>query len=1505
MDMVKKGILIALLLMAGQWVINAQNCLTVLDNDGDPSSHPYWYSCSGGNFNFNLQSSEAWGAVSVNWGDGTVNTLDPNWEANEIITHTYSTAVDTFVVTIAQTSGSCVLTGVVVMEQATAASIQIPFGSTTQACVPASMNFTNSSTNVSETTVFTWDFGDGSADATFDFNNLGQTISHGYLPNTVTCETQVTLTAENYCNIIQGSASVATFNPIHLWDKDIPNISADHTVLCYPDTVFTFTNNGTKNCFTQGNIFQRQLKWTFGLPAEVGTNTETPWYPFPPNTPRTAAFPGIGEYTIALLDSNFCGISTDTMTVSIVAPPVAGFSISQDTVCVGQNVTFIQESTGGNQYSWNINGTWTNLGTGNVNFSFTTPGIKTVYCRVFNSVSATSCSDTISHTLVVLPAPSANITSNLSAACDSAIVQFSQTNVGNPTQFVWDFDNGTTFIGPNPPAVVYNTTGVFQVSLSVTANNGCSANAEKTINIVATPEASFNFTNACIGQAATFQSTSTGNPSSFQWTFNNASQSTGANANFTFNTAGDFPVQLIAFTGACRDTIEQTVTIHPLPTANFTTNTTSGCNPLQVVFENNSVGAVDFIWNFGDGDTDTLNNTQHTYFATGPNNQNYTAHLQAINENGCSASSSINLTVLTGALAAFTAPNYVPGCSPQTASFENQSANAVSYEWNFGNGNTSNETEPSSTFYHDGLNVGYFTVQLIAYSSGLCHDTTERTIVVFPSPSYDLDLSSLSNCSPLQVTMPYILGATAFSWNFGDGNTSNQPTPTHTFLYNGTNPTPYNVTFIGTSSFGCSDTVSSIIEVAQGPSSQFSMDIQAACEPATVTFVNQGADALNYQWNFGDGTIINSMEDTIVHVFSDPNDVVQLYNIQLTAQSLNDCQANFNQSFTLHPAVTSDFQIPLPLNSCAPISIGFQNNSIAGQQYQWTFGDGPGSNVNNPTHLYANPVYNDTTYTVRLIASSNFGCTDTSFRTIDVLRTPVAYYTITDTTGCYPVTLTFNNQSVGADSYSWNYGTGESSINGEVVHQHNFFNLSSIAVTNQVVLTAMTTAGCYDTYNEPVVIPAGLTASFTMDNDGCAPFNNQLLNQSVGAIQYLWDFGDGSTSNEINPNHVFDIDNNLDTTYTVTLTSFNAFGCSQVQTQLVHIYPVPQAAFDASPNPVIWPNPVSFVNNSSSGLTTNYIWDLGDGTLINADDAGSHAYNTWGNYNVLLYASNGQCSDTAFQTIVVEAPAPQAGFIGDSIGCAPLLVAFKDTSLFAQGWLWDFGDGSASINSSPIHIYEYPGTFDVRLIVIGYDGQFDTTIHYGAVVVHPRALASFTVTPPQVTIPQQPVYTVNLSEDANSYAWYFGTGDTIMDFAPSYTYTEVGLYDVTLVVNNAFNCPDTLTQYAAVNAIGGGKLEFPSAFTPNVNGPTDGRYETLSYDNDVFFPKYEGIGTYTLTVYNKWGEIIFQSSDVQKGWDGYYKGEICPQDMYIWRAEGVYHNGQAYQLVGQITLVRK
>jgi len=140
------------------------------------------------------------------------------------------------------------VTGTVVMEEATSASIQIPVGGLTQSCAPQTMEFINSSTNVSTTTQFTWDFGDGSTPLTFDHTNWLQTIAHTYEQGTVDCETEVTLTAENMCNTVQGGNSEATFSPIRIWDLDDPAITASATLLCYPDTTVTFTNTTERNC---------------------------------------------------------------------------------------------------------------------------------------------------------------------------------------------------------------------------------------------------------------------------------------------------------------------------------------------------------------------------------------------------------------------------------------------------------------------------------------------------------------------------------------------------------------------------------------------------------------------------------------------------------------------------------------------------------------------------------------------------------------------------------------------------------------------------------------------------------------------------------------------------------------------------------------------------------------------------------------------------------------------------------------------------------------------------------------------------------------------------------------------------------------------------------------------------------------------------------------------------------------------------------------------------------
>ena len=1476
-------------------------CPQVFDYEGNATSSPYWYDCNGGTYEFSLQSPSNWTDISINWGDGTSTTTVNNWNAGTPINHIYAAAVDTFVVTITNTAG-CTLTGVVVMEQAASASIQIPVGGVTQGCAPQLMSFVNSSTNVSQTTVFHWDFGDNTADLTFDASNLNAVINHTYQPGSVSCETLVTLTAENYCNSIQGGESVATFNPIRVWDTDLPNITVPNTTLCFPQTTFNFTNNGIKNCFTQGNIFQRQEKWIFGDYWGTGVQ-ETGWIPFPPNLPQSVTFPGLGDYTVTVLDSNYCGIEIDEITVHVVNPPIADFNVSQDTVCVGQNIQFTPNATGANQHFWNFTGNWSPSNGGVMNYSFNTPGTYTVLYRVAQSLSPASCSDTASRTIVVLPAPTTQITTPLSSACDSLHVVLSQNSTGNPVQFSWNLLNGQTFNGTNPPPFDITTSGNYTVSLQVTASNGCSASDSQTLQVVSTPNAQFSTSGVCQGSSIQFTNLSGNNNIPSHWSFGDGGTSNAFSPSHIYNSSGTFAIELIAGITGCQDTITDSVTVVPLPNITFTPTATEGCTPLGVVFENNSSDVVSQTWTFGDNSSSNLSSPSHVFETTLGSISQYTVTLNGISQAGCSASSSQIITVSSGAYASFTDANNLPECSPHTSAFINNSQSATQYMWDFGDGNTSTAVSPNHSYENNTGVVQFYNVSLIAYSPGGCNDTTSQSVIVFPAANFSFDITGFSGCSPISVSMPLISGVADYQWDFGDGSTSSAALPSHLFETTALADT-FQVHFSGTSVFGCTGTAQSQIIVLGSPIADFSINTIQACEPAEVVFNNNSTQVESYHWDFQDGTTSTSADSILTHTFSAPGDFVTQYPIELITTASNGCTDTSFTNFTLHPQSVAQFN-PSLSESCAPFNCLFQNTSTGATQFNWQLGDGNSSNNISPSHTYQNLITMDTTYVVTLVASNAFGCADTQSTTIQVHRTPVAYFDMIDTTGCYPMTITFDNGSIGADSYSWNYGTGETSINAEDIHQHNFFNLSSIAVTNAVVLAALTDAGCYSTYTMPVTTPPGIDANFTGDLDGCHPFSTLFLNQSVGAQSYAWDFGDGSTSTAFNPDHIFLNPTQTDTTYLVTLTATNALGCTQTLTQPIQVYPVPIAAIAGNPLPQTWPSPVVFNNNSLSNGNTNYLWDLGNGTVYQGFSPDTVYYSTWDQYNVLMIANNGQCSDTAYLSVPIIAPDPIAGFIGDTSGCAPLIVAFQDTSLYTNGWLWEFGDGGASINTSPVHTFDTPGTYTVRQIVIGYNGQTDSTSHVASIVVFPRAEAIFTVTPAQVTIPQQPVYIVNLSEYTTTYEWDFGDGDTSQAMNPQHIYTEVGLYDITLMVNNEFNCPDTLTQYGAVNAVGGGSISFPNAFSPLTTGPNDGRIDVNSYDNDIFFPKFEGIKNYELTIYDKWGEVLFHSEDIYTGWNGYYKGEICQQDVYIWKSNGYFQNGQSFELTGNVTLVRK
>jgi PKD repeat protein len=433
-----------------------------------------------------------------------------------------------------------------------------------------------------------------------------------------------------------------------------------------------------------------------------------------------------------------------------------------------------------------------------------------------------------------------------------------------------------------------------------------------------------------------------------------------------------------------------------------------------------------------------------------------------------------------------------------------------------------------------------------------------------------------------------------------------------------------------------------------------------------------------------------------------------------------------------------------------------------------------------------------------------------------------------------------------------------------------------------------------------------LNAQFDVVSQGCSPVDGQLINQSEGAASFIWNFNDGSaSSNEANPSHVFVNNTNEDQTFEVELIALSAYGCSDTISVGVDVYPMPEANFSVTPAVQTYPNTTVGINNSSlaSSSAVQY-WSFGDGDEVVGDQPIFHTFDSWGTYNITLLVDNGICADAHTEQINILSPNPVASFIGSGSGCAPLMVEFTNNSNHGAGYVWNFDDDQMTSEESPLHVFTRPGTYNVSLTVIGYEGQEDQVIHYGAVEVFPSATAAFVNSPTEVIVPDQPVEFVNLSDDASiEFLWNFGDGQVSTEPDPIHFYTEPGIYDVTLTANNEFNCPTSYTLEHAVEATTGGFMEFPTAFTPIYGGGNGGAYDPAALDNDIFHPHHTGIVEYELIVFNKWGELIFRSTDVYIGWDGYYEGVLARQDVYAWKASAQFSNGHRVTKAGDVTLI--
>jgi PKD repeat protein len=651
--------------------------------------------------------------------------------------------------------------------------------------------------------------------------------------------------------------------------------------------------------------------------------------------------------------------------------------------------------------------------------------------------------------------------------------------------------------------------------------------------------------------------------------------------------------------------------------------------------------------------------------------------------------------------------------------------------------------------------------------------------------------------------------------------------------------------------------------------------------------------------------------------------------IRLTVTNEQGCDTSSTESITVHPQVRADFDFDNE-QVCYPQATTFTNLSEPAipLAYYWNFGDGSSSVNKDPVHAYSNfSRINDKTFSIILTATSEYGCDSTISRVVTIHPKPLADFNFPLTVDCPPFTVPFTNNSTGTGlDYAWNFDNGNTSTDENP--SQTFYSTGSAIEENDITLLVVTDFGCTDTVVKPIQVYPGVEVNFDASSwNGCNPMLINLDGTATNENEYYW-FVDGKVvSNYEDPTYRFVNETTTDKVFNVQFKAVSINGCNSDTVKQITVYPKPLVEF--LPDPQIQDFNTETDNSSVTlnNLTNNqtiwgYHWDYGDGTTSDQSLASFiKNYTIWGDINnenripVSLIANNtnhSACSDTVMHYVIINPPLPKVDLGPDISGCMPLIVEFPNTTkyIYPDSYQWDFGnEGQTSTNSEPAPlVYDTAGVYIVRLVIQGDGGS---NWDYKKVIVYPKPIVSFSFTPDYAWLSSQnedgtPIKFFNTTQQGINYTWDFGDDiGTSSEFQPMYEYIEIGTYYVTLIAESGEGCFDTLTSELPIMIEGHGKLEFPNVITIVPDNPADEQYNPGEPDPRIFRPVAEGVEKYKLEIYNRWGELIYVSEDVNKGWNGYIKGSPAKQDVYVWRVTATFTNGRPYVKAGDVTLLVK
>jgi gliding motility-associated-like protein len=820
------------------------------------------------------------------------------------------------------------------------------------------------------------------------------------------------------------------------------------------------------------------------------------------------------------------------------------------------------------------------------------------------------------------------------------------------------------------------------------------------------------------------------------------------------------------------------------PVAQFTSDVTAGCTPIIVRFTDQSTNnPTSWLWDFGNGITSPLANPTATYFNPGT----YTVTLTVTNASGSNTISKTNyITVNAKPTVIFTSNDSV-GCFPFRVQFSDLSTpgsgSNTEWLWDFGDGANSTLQNPSHTY----ATAGNYTVTLKVTNSNNCFNVASKVqyIQIADGVTANFTNSISTTCNPPALinftnatTGP---GTLTYQWFFGDGGNSLLTNPSHTYAANGT----YTVTLIATSSGGCIDTLvrnnaivlQAVTNAFNGPDSVCT-GIPAVFQNTTTPLPPAAA------WSFGDGGTGTS--NTVSHVYITPG----TYPVKLVNQYAN-CSDSITKNIRVLARSTAAFSGTNTVGCRPPLTVNFTSTTTNAAAWQWNFGDGGISTLQNPSHTYT--AFGN--YDVTLIVTNTSGCKDT-LRLLQYVRiaAPVLAISNMPARGCLPFAFTpaaLITTVDGIASYFWDFGDGFTSTLPNPSHTY------TVQGTYNFKLRITTIGGCTDS----VVYVGGVRAG---NQPGIPDFSAtpipvcafqpvQFTDLSTGPVdEWNWDFNDGGTDILQNPQHIYQ-----DTgTFTVRLTISNS-GCDRSVTKVGYIQVLPPIAQFRDSTGCGAKLTKYFINESIGGVT--YSWNFGDGFTSTAANP-IHTYAATGTYTVSLTAVNGTCSHTRTRQVPVIIEAPNFSSSSTTV-CRRSSVSFTAAGVAAaniSSYSWNFGDGGTASGPVAAHTYNQAGNFTVKLYTTDLNGCVDSVVKTNYMRIN-GATANFgSVTNSGCSNQLVTFIDSTITDGVNAIVeWKWDFGDNIIQtFSnPPFThsYGAPGTYDVKLVVTDAAGCKDSIS----------------------------------------------------------------------------------------------------------------